>query len=254
MARPSKPRLSCRPGVQAAVPVGHVVHRGADLRDQVRRRLEDAAERARAAELVDRRAVLVGHQEAARARIDDEPFGIEAPAETSHVGIQAERVQAIERLGVGDGIRRRGQESLGIGELDRLLHPKLRDLARLRIHLQREALHPRCVVQHAAAGSAVRQRPPFLADRVVVEIREEAESTGVRPRLPRGVERVAGDHEAIDERGVRPCAPRGDAGDRRQDKALPEPSHRIAPLGIVCAPEQPPSGVRRAGRQRRRSG
>ena len=46
---------------------GDVVDRGADLRDEIGRRLEDAAQPSVAAEVVDRRSVLVGHDEVARA-------------------------------------------------------------------------------------------------------------------------------------------------------------------------------------------
>lgn len=63
-----------------------------------------------AIERIQRRPVLVGDEEVARAWINHEPFRIEAATERSLEAIQVERIEAVERL---PGAR---QQAPGVGE------------------------------------------------------------------------------------------------------------------------------------------
>ena len=74
----------------------HVVHVGADHRDEVGRHIEDPYEPAFTIELEQRRPVFIGHEEVARPRIDDQAFGVEAVTEHACVAVEVERVQAVQ--------------------------------------------------------------------------------------------------------------------------------------------------------------
>jgi hypothetical protein len=150
-------------------------------RDQVGRRGEASDQRAVAVELVERRAVLVGDEQRAGDRVDDEALGIEGVA------------QHARRIG-GDPVERRAAG----GEADGLLHLEAADLSGDGVDAEREALHPRLVVQRAAAGSAVGEPPPLAAVLIVVQVGEEAEAA-VEGGAGRQVEGRAVDRDPVDE-------------------------------------------------------
>ena len=94
------------------------------------------------------------------------------------------------------------------------------------VDVNREALHARVVVDHAAAGAAVGERPPLVAIGVVVDVGKEAEPSGVRLGVAGGIERVAGDDQAVDERRLRQRRQRGREQDGSETQAQRNASHR----------------------------
>jgi len=80
-----------------------------------------------------------------------------------------------------------------------------------------------------APRSAIGERPPLIQRRVVVDIREEAKPAAIRARLIGGIERVAGDHETIDEDRLRRDGrglPKGE--DRERAEEYVKTSHGLA--------------------------
>jgi hypothetical protein len=141
----------------------------------------------------------------ARARIDDEPFRVEGVAQ--HVGrIGRDAVQRLAVLVLED---------------DRLDDLELADCSRPLVDVHLEALHAGRVVQRAAAGTAVGQRPPLPPLGVVKEVGEVADPPVVDGRAAALVEQVAGEGEPVHEIGRRR---RRGGTDQAQDEELQ--SHR----------------------------
>ena len=156
---------------------------GGAARDDIARVLESADELPATVEFIQRRAVFVGNQEVAVARIDDETFRVESIAENVR-GVRGESVHGAAVLGELDGL----------GDL------KVRDGAGSGIDVQRKPLNARFIRQGAAAGSTIGQTPPLLAVGVVVDVGEETDSA-LEVGAAALVEGGAGDRQAVDEGG-----------------------------------------------------
>ena len=115
-------------------------------------------------------------------------------------------------------------------ERHRLLDLHVQDAARDGMHLDVEALHAHGVVDQAAARAAIGERPPFVAHRIEVEIRELAEASGVGAGDAGGVERVAGDDDAVDEGRLRR---RGGGGGERGDGATRRREDEAVACGLL---------------------
>ena len=146
-----------------AVAAGHVVQRADRSGQQHLRRLEDPDQAAAAGELVDRRPVLVGDDQVAGAGIDDEALGIEAAAERRGIAVQEQRIEPVQRDGIADRGGGRVEHAPRILERDRLLDLHVQDAAGDGMHVDVEALHAHGVVDQAAAGTTIGERPPFVA-------------------------------------------------------------------------------------------
>ena len=178
------------PPARGAVAVEIVAAVGAD-RLEALRDLEGADQRSVAMELVQRGAVLVGHQQVAGGRVHDETFRIEGIAQVGSVecAARSDAVQGLTQL---------------VPELHGLDDPESGNGAGDRVNVDHEALHARAIGQHATAGSAVRQGPPFVPVGIVVDVGEVADA---EPRLVGLVVQVAGQGKAVDE--DRLCLARG---------------------------------------------
>ena len=88
------------------------------------------------------------------------------------------------------------------------------------VDVQIDPLNARLVVQHAASRAPVRQRPPLLALRVVVEVGEEAQPPFVGAGLARGIHLVPADANAVDEfrrgQGLSGGEEKGENGEREE--------------------------------------
>ena len=91
---------------------------------------------------------------------------------------------------------------LRVGEFHSLESSETRDVASQGIDVDREALDAGAIADKSAARTAVRQRPPLVSRRVVVDIREETESSSVRARLARRVQTASWNNNAVDEGGL----------------------------------------------------
>lgn len=152
-------------------------------RDQVIRDDEGPHSLAASAELVEGGAILVRDQEMAVLGVDDETFRVEGMAQYAG-GIWGDAVQGVARCVLED----HGLENLeAAGRAGR------------PVDLQAEALHPGCVVEGAATGTAIGEALPVPARRVVVDVREVTNAAGVDVRAATTVEHGAVEGEAIDE-------------------------------------------------------
>src|SRR5262245_8715822 len=121
------------------------------------------------------------------AWIDDQPLRIEAAPEHRRVVIEQERIEAIQSPWPIDRSRGRSEQTLRIPEDDRFLDSEAGDGSRDRLYPQRKPLESCCVIDQAAARSAVRKRPPFVPNRIVVQVGKHPQPTGVGARLLRGI-------------------------------------------------------------------
>jgi hypothetical protein len=136
-------------------------------------------------DLQQRWAILVGDQQVPGQRMHDDAFGVESQPKRSC------------RLG-----RKPVERTAALAEDECPEDLEVRDGAARRIDIDLELVDPRFVGQGSAAGTAVRQRPPFVAPCVVVEVREEAETTVIDERAAGRIEPGAFDDQRAGECGL----------------------------------------------------